>query len=203
MFKINIGSKIKKLRNDKNFTQEDLSKKLHISRKTISGWENNRSLPDIYSILKIGEIFDVSSDELLKSKNFSDNKKINSKKRIILSVAYSINLFLCIISYIFLIKSIDSYHTYLHLFMTLNLIIYVFLFPHKIHKNLYFYLIVLVLCIFNFFIFNIFFNHSLISDLPGKDYSYIVGAIYGTFMVNILLTVSLTIIIFMFPSKNK
>ncbi|TPR19311.1 helix-turn-helix domain-containing protein [Apilactobacillus timberlakei] len=206
MFKINIGSKIKKLRNDRGYTQDYLSKQLHISRKTISGWENNRSLPDIYSLLKIGKIFGVSSDELLKDENllkeFSDNKKVNSKKRILIYGSYMLNIILCFSTYFYLINSIDFHNLTLHLIFMFNIIIYIYLYPYKIHKNIYFYLTVFFLFVFDFFFFNILFNNSLINDLPEKSPSYVLGATYGTFCVDILILVSSIILIFMNPLKK-
>ena len=39
---------------------------LNVSRQTISNWENGKSLPDIVSIIRMSELYDLSLDELLK-----------------------------------------------------------------------------------------------------------------------------------------
>lgn len=61
-----IGEKLKKARLDQGLTQENLAEKLKVSRQTISNWENNRSFPDIISILRLSDIYSISLDELLK-----------------------------------------------------------------------------------------------------------------------------------------
>ncbi len=61
-----IGSKLKKARNEKGITQEHAAELLGVSRQTISNWENNKSYPDIISVIKMSDIYSVSLDHLLK-----------------------------------------------------------------------------------------------------------------------------------------
>ena len=63
---MDIGQKLKEKRTDANLSQEDLAKILGISRQTVSSWENNRSYPDIGSLLKLSDLYGTSLDELLK-----------------------------------------------------------------------------------------------------------------------------------------
>ncbi|WP_300562309.1 helix-turn-helix transcriptional regulator [Companilactobacillus sp.] len=63
---MNIGKRISTLRQMKNFSQDDLSVKLHVSRQTISNWENDRTYPDINSLVMLSDIFAVSLDNLVK-----------------------------------------------------------------------------------------------------------------------------------------
>lgn len=62
--KLTIGNKIKKLRKDKNITQEQLANILNISFQSVSKWENNIAAPDIAMIPKLANYFKVSIDEL-------------------------------------------------------------------------------------------------------------------------------------------
>lgn len=62
---MNIGQTIKELRKEKNLSQTDLAKLLFTSQDTISLWERGKSLPDISSLIKLTEIFGVSSDYIL------------------------------------------------------------------------------------------------------------------------------------------
>lgn len=64
--KPNIGENIKKLRNEKQITQEQLADYLSISYQAISKWENNVTTPDIFLLPKISEYFEVPIDELFK-----------------------------------------------------------------------------------------------------------------------------------------
>ncbi|MFT8460044.1 MAG: helix-turn-helix transcriptional regulator [Liquorilactobacillus ghanensis] len=61
-----LGLQIKKYRSDYNYSQEELSEKLFVSRQTISNWENDKSYPDVQSLLLLSSIFDISLDQLVK-----------------------------------------------------------------------------------------------------------------------------------------
>lgn len=61
-----IGKQIKKYRMEMNFSQEELSEKIFVSRQTISNWENNKNYPDVKSLLLLSSLFNVSLDILIK-----------------------------------------------------------------------------------------------------------------------------------------
>ena len=61
-----IGSQIKKLRNALGLSQEELAEKIYVTRQTISNWENEKSYPDIHSLLALSSIFEISLDQLIK-----------------------------------------------------------------------------------------------------------------------------------------
>ena len=61
-----IADQIKSARIQKEYTQEQSAENLMVSRQTISNWENGKSLPDIVSIIRMSDLYDVSLDELLK-----------------------------------------------------------------------------------------------------------------------------------------
>lgn len=60
-----IGDKLKAARKKKSMSQEDVSKKLLISRQSISKWENNICLPDLANFKKICELYEIDTSELL------------------------------------------------------------------------------------------------------------------------------------------
>ncbi len=62
---MSIGSTIKRLRREKDITQEQLAECLGITSRAISQWECDRTAPDISQIPALCHIFDVSSDVLL------------------------------------------------------------------------------------------------------------------------------------------
>lgn len=64
--KPNIGENIKKLRNEKQVTQEQLAEHLCISYQAVSKWENSVTTPDIFLLPAIAEYFEVPIDELFK-----------------------------------------------------------------------------------------------------------------------------------------
>ena len=61
-----IGDRLKAARKKKNMSQEDVSKKLLISRQSISKWENNICLPDLENFKKICELYEIDTSEQLK-----------------------------------------------------------------------------------------------------------------------------------------
>ena len=63
---MDIGQKLKKARQQAGLTQEAVADAIGVSRQTLSAWENNRSYPDIVSVLQLSEVYGVSLDELLK-----------------------------------------------------------------------------------------------------------------------------------------
>ena len=61
-----LADKIIELRKKNGWSQEDLAEKLDVSRQSISKWEGAQSIPDMNKILKLSEVFSVSTDYLLK-----------------------------------------------------------------------------------------------------------------------------------------
>lgn len=64
-----LGEQIVKLRKRANLTQEQLAEKYDVSRQAVAKWENGESIPDIYKIIQIAELFNVSLDFLVLGKN--------------------------------------------------------------------------------------------------------------------------------------
>lgn len=64
-----LGIKLKKARTEKGITQEYAAELLGVSRQSISNWENNKSYPDIISVIKMSDIYSISLDHLLKDKD--------------------------------------------------------------------------------------------------------------------------------------
>ena len=66
MTQMELGKHIRKYRTEANISQEELADRVFVSRQTISNWENNKSYPDIKSLVLMSEIFHVSLDQLIK-----------------------------------------------------------------------------------------------------------------------------------------
>jgi len=64
-----IGKRLKELREEKGITQEQLGKLVNLSQQTIGHYEVNRAKPDIETIEKLAEYFNVSTDYLLGRTN--------------------------------------------------------------------------------------------------------------------------------------
>lgn len=61
-----LGNQIKRYRNEGNLSQEALAEKVYVSRQTVSNWENDKSYPDVKSLLLLSEVFRTSLDTLIK-----------------------------------------------------------------------------------------------------------------------------------------
>ena len=47
-----IGKQLKNARMHSGLTQENVAEKIHVSRQTISNWENEKSYPDIINVIE-------------------------------------------------------------------------------------------------------------------------------------------------------
>ena len=61
-----LADKIIKLRKQHGWSQEDLADKMDVSRQAVSKWECAQTIPDIEKILQLSQLFNVSTDYLLK-----------------------------------------------------------------------------------------------------------------------------------------
>ncbi|GAA0092549.1 helix-turn-helix transcriptional regulator [Paraclostridium bifermentans] len=91
-----IGNKLKKSRLESKLTQEKVAEEIQVSRQTISNWENEKSYPDIISVIKLSDLYNVSLDELLKGdsemiKHLEESTNIVSSNKKLL-IAFGINI---------------------------------------------------------------------------------------------------------------
>lgn len=75
-----FGERLKDLRIQKDMTQEDVAGKLFVTKQAVSRWENGNCLPDVATLGKLAEIFDVNIDYLLTG---NDNVKIEKEIEIV------------------------------------------------------------------------------------------------------------------------
>lgn len=77
---MDIGTRIKKCREQHSISQDELALKVFVSRQTISNWETNKSYPDIKSLTMLSNIFNVSLDDFVKGDIEEMRKIIDSEK---------------------------------------------------------------------------------------------------------------------------
>ena len=63
---MNIGNQILNIRKEQQMTQEEFGKIFHVTRQTVSNWENEKSYPDLQILVEISNRFGISLDTLLK-----------------------------------------------------------------------------------------------------------------------------------------
>lgn len=78
---MDIGNKIKQLREHHDLSQAEFAEIFHVSRQTVSNWENNKNYPDMDTLKEISDKFDVSFDELLKEDVELIREIDNAKKK--------------------------------------------------------------------------------------------------------------------------
>ena len=63
---MNIGNQISTIRKEQGLTQEQFGSLFHVTRQTVSNWENGKSYPELQILVSISNQFDISLDTLLK-----------------------------------------------------------------------------------------------------------------------------------------
>lgn len=76
--------KLKRMRIERELSQEALANRLHVSRQAIAKWESGNGMPDLDNLKAIADLFEVSLDALLREENM---KKPSSKKE---SIAFGL-----------------------------------------------------------------------------------------------------------------
>lgn len=197
---MDFSKKIKMLRKYNHLTQEEFASKINVSRKTVSGWENERSLPDNYTVKSICNKFDISETTLTNPNIddlFDDPLIIKSKQSLLLKYLELLELILIILSYISLLKIMDGFLISLILLLNTIIIRYI-LITHISKKHLHNFrndrkkayifagLLNLITCI-TITLYNLMFFENYSSAL-----STISGAIIGSFIHAILVSVAIT-----------
>lgn len=72
MDQVKVGKFIARLRKERGLTQEELGKRLGVTNKTVSRWENGNYMPDIELLVPLGEALGVSVNELLAGERLDD-----------------------------------------------------------------------------------------------------------------------------------
>lgn len=82
-----IGKHIKKYREEKGLTQEQLAEQMSVTRQAVSNWENAKTQPDIDTLFRLSQIFEISIEELIYGeKRETAPEVINITKKIVHNV---------------------------------------------------------------------------------------------------------------------
>ena len=78
---MNIGNQISAIRKEQQLTQEQFGSLFHVTRQTVSNWENEKSYPDLQMLIDISNQFEISLDTLIKE----DSKMVKAidKERVL------------------------------------------------------------------------------------------------------------------------
>ena len=93
-----LGEKIKHLRQSNKMSQSDLAKSLHVSYQAISNWERNKSYPDKENIIMISNLFNIPLDELMR-----DEQKYTPRSNSLMK--YNLQNIVILIGVLFIVPS--------------------------------------------------------------------------------------------------
>lgn len=100
-----IGRKLKEARVQAGFTQEQVAEAIQVTRQTMSNWETEKSYPDIISVIRLSDLYQLSLDELLKGdinmmKHLEESTNVVSSNKKLIG-AISINVLVIILLILF------------------------------------------------------------------------------------------------------
>ena len=117
--RMEIGAKLKGARISAKLTQEQAAQALGVSRQTISNWENEKTYPDIVSVIRMSDLYQISLDRLLKGESSSGYldyleestntvRSADRKAKTILTAAYLVIWAMAILVYWFFTEGSDA-----------------------------------------------------------------------------------------------
>ena len=77
---MNLADKLIELRKKAGLSQEELAEKMNVTRQSVSKWESAQSVPDLEKIIKLSELYNVSTDYLLKDDIKNSSQPSNSQQ---------------------------------------------------------------------------------------------------------------------------
>ncbi len=185
-------------------TQVQVANLLHVSRKTISGWENSHSLPDISSLIKLSQVYEISLDDLLQADHVVDDREVQKTQHNakVARITYNLNLVFCILAYFEFFDFKSPHIPIVFSLLVTNLIIYLFHFSNwELSKKR---LLVFTSSFLLLFGLNIILNIVLVGSsnfIAHADPYFIFGFSLGRLLSSLGVTCSLEVILFFRPQK--
>ncbi|EHL97213.1 helix-turn-helix transcriptional regulator [Lentilactobacillus parafarraginis] len=207
---MDFKNKLKYYRLQQKLTQENVADHLHVSRKTISGWENGRSYPDLTEVVELCKIFHISTDELLTDSNvlnhFADQENQLNADYKVFRISYYLNVVLLLICFIHRFEIAGLKASWAPKVLVIVLIV---LFTHYHHWDKFkskIYLFKFCLTTIAILITSVILdavNVNLLNELYNANFSTIVGNVIGEILLIMFTTISLVITLFWYPSTNN
>ena len=83
-----IGPFLRKLRKERNLTQEQLAEQLNVSGRTVSRWETGSNMPDLDILIELSEIYDADLREILNGERKSEKMNDDMKEVVLKASEY-------------------------------------------------------------------------------------------------------------------
>ena len=89
-----IGHRIKSYRTQLGMSQDALAERVYVSRQAISSWENDKTYPDVQSLLILSEVFGATIDDLVKGDVEAMTKTLDTDAKTMLRLGFVMLAFL-------------------------------------------------------------------------------------------------------------
>ena len=84
-----IGLFLKKLRKERELTQEQLAEKFNVSNRTVSRWENGNNMPDLSILVELSDFYNVDIREIIDGERKSEIMEKNLKETLVKVTEYT------------------------------------------------------------------------------------------------------------------
>lgn len=207
---MNLSEKLKYCRTDSNLTQAQVADELHVSRKTISGWENGHSFPDTTSLVLLSNIYHVTVDDLLRDDRLLNhytevnNAQIASHK--ILRFTYYVNVILWLLSYVEFFRPNGMHLILIPFLLLINLVVYLTHFSgwHYFKKTEN--ILKATICFILIFVIHVVLNiidANFLNYMSHSELHFLAGFIFGRLLLIMLISISIETTIFFHPFDRK
>jgi len=206
---MDISKKLKKLRETKELRQTDIADYLSVSRKTVSGWENRRSFPDINSLVKISKLYSVSLDNLLDDDRMLAQYQEQSQheKRMLhtYAIVYFLEIIFLILGFLRYLGFLGFIKVFIPITLLLLSIIIITIYPHwgylKKSQSKLFGIAVFLISMIIFIIHIMFFAQNAITN--ASDVNFIIGEVIGKATFAVVLSIGIFCVLILHPRHNN
>ncbi|MFT8458778.1 MAG: helix-turn-helix transcriptional regulator [Liquorilactobacillus ghanensis] len=202
-----LAEKLKKCRQIHHLTQSEVALNLNVSRKTISGWENSRSFPDISSLVRLSDLYNISLDDLLRDNHLLKEYALLTKREKVSNniskITYCLNLLFCLLGYVEFFYFKSPHIPIIPMLLVANLIIFLTHYPDwsKFKKRSFIFKFLLTFVFL--FLCNLLFSLlllALLTSLSSSDIYFLLGFAFGKLLLLFIISISLEVIIFLKPN---
>ena len=102
-FKLIVAKNLIKFRKVNNLTQLELAEKLNYSDKAISKWERGESLPDVYMLQVIANMFGITLNDLVSEDTLATKTKNTLNKGVVISLSVGLTWLVAMVLFVFLL----------------------------------------------------------------------------------------------------
>lgn len=201
-----LSEKLKIGRQESHFTQAKISEELHVSRKTISGWENGRSAPDRTTLIRLSKFYQIPIDVLMddtKGLDVSEDfRKNEEQKKKWIWTSYWVMVPLAALGYLEFFRFI--HYPLIFLFVLVNICVYFSLFSDwqrfsNVRKRLITGAVIIGIFIINIGLIG--FDNSFLKLFSNEKADYLAGLVFGHVVGLILLTMMIVVLLLFRPKE--